>query len=161
MDGNNMNNEFVNEVTEVVGEAVVEPANDAADSTYTYNAVENSYDYAAYDEEAQSGGNGLAVAAMVCGIAADVLFLLSFCCLFLRMVALFIVLAVGIAGLVMGIIAKKKEQKKAFWLTAIICSSIVIAFVLITFAMVIVSMFLSTSLYTLPFLGELFMMLGL
>ncbi len=149
MDGNNMYNETVNE-------AVAEVEN----TTYEYNAVENSYDYAAYDEEVQSGGNGLAIASMSCGIAAASVYLLTYCCFF-RILWLILVLLAGIAGLVMGIIAKKKKQKKGFWLTGIICSSIIIALVCFNLVMTVVVTFFSTSIYTLPILGELLLMLGL
>lgn len=161
MDENNMNNEVVNEVAEAVAEpvaeAVVEAVAEPVQETvsYDYSAAENSYNYVSGDEVVKTGGNGLAIAAMVCGIVADVFFLLSFCCLLFRMIALFVVLIVGVAGLVMGIIAKKKGQKKGFWLTAIICSSVSICFVIITFVLAIIGTFLSASFYSLPFFGAL------
>lgn len=122
MDGNNMNKEFVNDVTEVVNEAVVEPAKDAADSAYTYVA-DNSYDYAAYDgEEVKPESNGLALASMILGIAGIVVFFLLICCS--PLVGGIVALPVAIVGLVLGIKAKKKEQQKGMWLTGIICSVI-------------------------------------
>lgn len=168
MDGNNMNMDNMNnaepQVAEPAVEAVVEPVAEvvAENTAYDYNAVENSYNYASYDEEGiNTESNGLALAAMICGIAADVIYVLTYCCIFFKMIILFLVLALGIAGLVMGIIAKKKEQKKGFWLTGIICSSIIIALVCFNLVMTVLSMFLSTSIYTLPILGELMLMLGL
>ncbi len=131
MDGNNMNNEFVNEVTETVNETV--------DSTYNYSAVDNSYDYAAYDgEEVKSESNGLALASMILGIAGIVVFFLLICCS--PMVGGIVALPVAIVGLVLGIKAKKKEQKKGMWLTGIICSAIALAIAVIVITIALVSL---------------------
>lgn len=138
MDGNNMNNEFVNDVTEAVNEAVVEPAKDAADSAYTYVA-DNSYDYAAYDgEEVKPESNGLALASMILGIAGIVVFFLLICCS--PFVGGIVALPVAIVGLVLGIKAKKKEQKKGMWLTGIICSAIALAIAVIVITIALVSL---------------------
>lgn len=131
MDGNNMNNEFVNEVTETVNETV--------DSTYNYSAVDNSYDYAAYDgEEVKSESNGLALTSMILGIAGIVVFFLLICCS--PMVGGIVALPVAIVGLVLGIKAKKKEQKKGMWLTGIICSAIALAIAVIVITIALVSL---------------------
>lgn len=131
MDGNNMNNEFVNEVKETVNETV--------DSTYNYNAVDNSYDYAAYDgEEVKSESNGLALTSMILGIAGIVVFFLLICCS--PMVGGIVALPVAIVGLVLGIKAKKKEQKKGMWLTGIICSAIALAIAVIVITIALVSL---------------------
>lgn len=131
MDGNNMNNEFVNEVTETVNETV--------DSTYNYNAVDNSYDYAAYDgEEVKPESNGLALTSMILGIAGIVVFFLLICCS--PMVGGIVALPVAIVGLVLGIKAKKKEQKKGMWLTGIICSAIALAIAVIVITIALVSL---------------------
>lgn len=110
MDGNNMNNE------NVTMEAVNE----------TYTTAENSYDYAAYDTEtAQPTGNGLAIASMILGIVAIVIFFLLLCCG--GLVAGIVATPFAIVGLILGIMAKKKEQAKGMWLTGIICSAIALA----------------------------------
>ena len=118
MDGNNMYN--VNEATEAVNGAMAGTGNVA----YDYNAVENSYDYAPYEEEMKPAGNGVAIAALICGIASIVCYCWGFGVL------------AGIAAIICGIIGRKKCEKKAMatWGIVLGIISIVILLLAIIFS---------------------------
>ena len=114
MDGNNFENTTYDAGT-------VETA------TYDAGTVENTtydasaYSYDSYEDATQtSGGNGLAIAAMIVGIASVVLMLLLGCCF--GGIGTTVTIVSSIVGLVLSLKAKKKGQQTGLWLTGLICS---------------------------------------
>ncbi len=83
--------------------------------------------YAPYPPR-QQPGRGLGIAAMICGI----------CSILLIAANLFIAIGCGIAGLVTGIVGRKKNGKDGMALSGIITSSIGIGICVLLFVLAIV-----------------------
>lgn len=103
--------------------------NNFENTNYDAGAVENTtydasaYSYDSYSDAAQtSGGNGLAIAGMIVGIASIVLMLLLGCCA--GGIGTTVTIVTSIVGLVLSIKAKKREQSKGMWIAGLICSII-------------------------------------
>ena len=75
-----------------------------------------TYNYNTASVSEKSGGNGLAIASLICGIAATVLFCVP--CIYMLMPLS------GIAGIVLGIIGLKKGQNKGMCIAGIICGGL-------------------------------------
>ena len=101
--------------------------NNFENTNYDAGTVENTtydasaYSYDSYSDAVQtSDSDGLALAGMIVGIASVVLMFLLGCCF--GGFGTIVTIISSIVGLVLSIKAKKKGQKKAFWLTGLICS---------------------------------------
>lgn len=84
--------------------------------------------YAPYPPRQQQPGRGLGIAAMICGI----------CSILLIAANIFIAIGCGIAGLVMGIVGRKKNGKDGMALSGIITSSIGIGLCVLLFILAII-----------------------
>lgn len=100
--------------------------NNSQPSYYQYNPEMNN----ANTEPEQPQGKGLAIAGMVCGIAALVLI----CCFWP------VAIVVGLAGLVLSVIALVKKQSKGMSIAGIITSALALLFsiALVVFSVVFV-----------------------
>ena len=85
----------------------------------TYDASAYSYDTYA-DAPKTSGGDGLAIAGMIVGIASIVLMLVLGCCA--GGIGTTVTIVTSIVGLILSLKAKKNGQSKGLWLAGLICS---------------------------------------
>lgn len=133
MDGNNMNEQNNYDYT---------TADTQSASTYSYGGDA----YVADVEEATAGGNGLALASMIIGIVSLVLTVTVCCCGGWVGIPMAII---SIVGLILGIMAKKKDQKKGFVMAGIICNSIAIVLgIILVIAAIVGVAFLSSDAYS-------------